>query len=530
MSLEKRILFGVGAGWLSRLINIVFGLLLTRVLFAHLVAGELGVWYLLGQTGAVLGLMDFGLTPTLGRRVAFIKGKSKSPLNGKCDPESLPELADLMATAGGAYRIVAIVGFFICLFAGGYFLSEIRASGVPLQTIWIGWTIMCLSNATAAWANKWNCLLMGLGYVGWDSVLVSIVSVASYLGQMVVLYCGGGIISLAIVATIGAFFTRSVAVWFIRRREPEIARQKGRFRREILLSMAKPALLYWLSALGGFMIYRTGQYFIAHFQGSAELPNYQAALQLVLNLSAVGGAFATVSAVFVSQLWQAGELPRVHSLVRRNMFTCEIIMMSGAAFLMFAGEDLLTLWLGPNHFVGYKVLLAFSVTYVLETHHFVLSNASRATEDEVYAPWAIASGVLNICFTLLLIGRYGLLGVAMATMFAQLLTYNWYGSWRGLRRLKMSIRDHFKKVVLPLVLFFACSLGVAWLMRWSTSAIPYRIVRVSAVAAGTGLLAAVAGYFLVLSPHHRMRLLGRTLPAPVPIMPDAVEEEAHAGL
>src|ERR1043165_4032693 len=96
MPFGSRILFGGVAAWFGRGISILLSLVLMPMLFRHLPKEELGVWLLLGQSWAAMGILDLGFAVTLTRRIALAKGKSGSDPNGALTPESLSEIADLV--------------------------------------------------------------------------------------------------------------------------------------------------------------------------------------------------------------------------------------------------------------------------------------------------------------------------------------------------------------------------------------------------------------------------------------------------
>ena len=56
---------------MSRVLTISLNLLLMPVLFNHFPSDKLGTWLLLGQVGAIVCFLDFGITNVLTRRVAF---------------------------------------------------------------------------------------------------------------------------------------------------------------------------------------------------------------------------------------------------------------------------------------------------------------------------------------------------------------------------------------------------------------------------------------------------------------------------
>ena len=103
MSVNRRIAFGAAASWFSRGVTIMLGLVLMPVLFRHLPKEELGVWLLLGQSWAALGILDLGFGVTFTRRIAFAKGKSGGDSNSPLTEESTREIADLVATGRRAF-------------------------------------------------------------------------------------------------------------------------------------------------------------------------------------------------------------------------------------------------------------------------------------------------------------------------------------------------------------------------------------------------------------------------------------------
>jgi O-antigen/teichoic acid export membrane protein len=217
--------------------------------------------------------------------------------------------------------------------------------------------------------------------------------------------------------------------------------------------------------------------------------------------------------VFVSQLWQGGHLEQVHHIVRRSVRFALIVMACGIACLLAVGRELMDVWLGPGHFVGYAVLGVFCLMLFLEAQHTAVAAASRSTEDEVFVWWAMGAGALNLVLTWWLIKPFGLLGVALGTMIAQMVTNNWYAVYRGLSRLRLSASSYLRSVVAPVALVFAaailCALGVK-------AALGAQASQAWLLAAGilvTGTVCCIALLLLVADAKQRGVLLRRAFPA-----------------
>ncbi len=244
-------------------------------------------------------------------------------------------------------------------------------------------------------------------------------------------------------------------------------------------------------------------------RGTGAVPAYRAAFVLIHNLTVVATILGVTSTVFISHLWQAGEIVSVHRIVARNVRLGWLTMLTGGACLLMIGRQLFELWLGPGNFIGFAVIGAFLVTETLETQSYIIASSSRATEDEAFAVSAMAGGGLKLALSWLFARKFGLVGIAMGTVVALLLTNHWYMVYRGLRRLKISLREYVKTILLPCGLTFPVILGVLWSIHSLCHGKP-PIIQIASVSLTALILFGGAVWLLVLEPGQRERV-GRSM-------------------
>ena len=250
----------------------------------------------------------------------------------------------------------------------------------------------------------------------------------------------------------------------------------------------------------------TDQFFIASLNGAAQIPAYRAAYLVLYNLNMMSVTVAGASAVFVSHLWQAGQIQEVHRVVLRNLRLGLGIMAGGGACVLVLGHYLFDVWLGRGNFIGHPILIIFFLLLFLEAHCFIITVGSRATEDEAFAFWALGAGLLKLTLSFLLGLRFGLLGIAASTLLAELATNHWYMVYRGLNRLQIRLRDHFVKVLLPVAgLFIVVAAAVSLPVRFNIFSSEWGVVLTSGGIAGV----IVAGFMwlFVLEDNQRQRVI-----------------------
>ena len=244
----------------------------------------------------------------------------------------------------------------------------------------------------------------------------------------------------------------------------------------------------------------TDQFFIAGMQGAREIPAYRAAYSIFINFQMLAVAFGAISGVFIAQLWKAGEVARVQRLVVKNLRLGLSIMIAGGACVLGLGQHLFNLWIGHGNYIGPRIAGTFFVLLVLDTQATIIATSSRATEDEAFVICTGAAAVLNVILTLILGARYGLFGIALATLLAQGATSYWFMCYRGLRRLRMSLRIHLREVVAPVVLLLLVTLVTVRSLASLLSAQPDWIIVAAAVLAQARCCAAAFGCWCSILP------------------------------
>lgn len=467
MSASKRIAFGVTVSWLSRAITILANLFLIPILFRYMGKETLGLWFLLGNSQAFLSLLGIGIAPTLTRQIALAKGRSGVDPDVELTKESKQNIGDLIVTGRIILQWLALGVFFVAWGSGYVLINQLELQQVSPWTVFYAWTLLCASYAIGIWVEYLNCLLIGTGHVGWNNVASTILTVLTILINILAVILGGGLVALAAISAATSLIQRFALLGFIRWHKPELLdiHHQGKWNTKLARSLIKPSLNCWLTTIGAFLILRTDQYFIAITSGTQQIPAYHAAYQLVSNLRVLAISLALSSAPFIGQMWQAGNLKRMHELVIKICRLALLLMGSGISFLLFSGEEVINLWLGEDSFIGYKILLTFCIMLTFEVQNACLITSARATGKEDYAISALAAGILNIILTIIFIRLFGLWGVSLATLLALMFTDNWYALYKTLSRLKFNYFDYLTKVIFVCFLFFCVNIFSIFLVR-----------------------------------------------------------------
>jgi O-antigen/teichoic acid export membrane protein len=508
VSATRRIALAVSAAWFSRAVSILSGIIQVPVLFRFMDGEEYGIWIILGNSQTYLALLGLGVVPTLTRHIALAKGISGADPNAALTPETEQHIADLVATGRYVLRGLAVLTFFAAIALGASFVLSINFARVEPSRILTAWLLLCMGYAIGVGVSYLDCWMAGVGFIGWNTLVATLVTAGTVALNIVAVVLGGGVITLACILVTSMLVQRFVLIMLLHWQVPNLFRAVGSWQPRYARNLLRPSLLAWLTVLGAYLVLQTDELFIAKFLGPDEIPQYRTAYQIVSNIHTLAISFALASAVFLSQAWRAGAHEQVRRQTLRYAQIGMALMAAGVGFTLTAGREFYELWTGQANFVGYAVVGVFCLLMTLETQHGILSLCARATEDERYAGVALIAGALKLAFTWWLVQWYGLLGVALGTVLAQMLSTNWYAVVRPMIRLQLDPREYVRRVVAFWALTLAASYLTCLLVTSGLrSGAGQRWMIVLGAAAGAGTCLAVALWISVLGPHHRNRIL-----------------------
>ena len=431
----------------------------------------------------------------------------QKPPGDKTSKQLSTEIIALVGLGRRVYNTLGTVSFCFTAGIGVWLIQGRELKDVTQSTVIISWLVLCFANAFVLRSGTWSCILQGTGYVGWDSFLTTVIQLLSIVAQIVIVLCSGGIIGLAIAAACFSLLQRGLFGYIVSRKRPDFNNIRSSWSLPLFKSIFAPATRAWLTGLGGALIFNSDQFFISSNFGVADVSAYRAANVVVHNFSIIAVTFALAGNVFISRLWAEGEIQQLHSIVKFSARLTIAIMVSAAWPLMFVGDSLFTVWLGKGNFVGYLILGIFLATEILEAHSYVLSTASRATEDEAFVISTLAAGFIKITGAFLLTNHFGLVGLAIATPLGLITTNSWYMVYRALHRLKICGRVYITDVIMPSV-GFAAFLGAAVLTTGALAKGADAEKYTLGVLCTSALASFAGAWIFVLTPSQRLSLYG----------------------
>jgi O-antigen/teichoic acid export membrane protein len=434
----RRITTGTVGGGILMATTIITAIIHYKLVIDLMPREQAGLWLLFWSLGSYLAFFDLGIGPTLSREISFLEANN----------DRMPEIEDLAATCLRIYLGLIALLLAVAVLAGWILMPSLKLETISTTDALIAWGIFAAGASLNLFGNLSFALLTGEGQVATER-LTRALGMLVWLGLSSYTLMGGyGLTGVALAWLVNAFIVRILAMAMVKLRLRGLSLSRGRWRYDVARRLASPSARWALMQLGALLILQTANVMIAWNLGTAAIPSYEAASRVIIAVSAIALLSNNASIPFYSRSFAADDIFGLRSLLYRNVHHSLMTMAAAIAVLAAFGPELFSTWLGQGNFVGYAVLIVMAVMMTLETHHVTHASVVMASGHIPFVRVAIYAGVLNLVFSMILVRNLGLLGIALGTMAAQILTNNWYAPYLNLRRLGIGIGSYLS-VMLP---------------------------------------------------------------------------------
>jgi len=526
----RTILKNVGSNSLGFVVNVAVGLALAPYIIHSLGIAVNGVWTLVVSFVGYYGLLDIGIRSAVGHYVATYHARRDLERVNR----TLSSALSMMLLVGVVAALLTVVAAFQ-LPRWYEALKSLRAASGSGSIDLAGVDAISLRSVI---------LVMGFGFalnfpmVLYSTVIYSVQRIglqnAIGIGQILVravatvwvLHAGFGIVGLAVVVVgtnLLGWIAAAIAAYRVLPGLSFSLRLAGRDSRRELLSYGS---FNFLVNVGDTVLLYTSSFVIMGALHDEVAVTYYSvpANQLVPYFMSIVQAITWVFTPYFTGRWATGAIEEVRRLLDTGSRGVLILAALIAGGLWFLGRDFITIWLGEKFFAsGHEAYFEASVkSLAILTGATLLRAAQSCGRQALFAMrevrylglLTLAEAVANVTLSILLVRRFGLPGIAAATLIPVLVTQGFIQPRHLLRELECDVRSFafgLLRASLPIVATMAL---VDWLLGEHLPAHtwPTFLVRATLLAAP----ALVVGLFCGTSSDERRVVWRRVFPRSEP--------------
>jgi len=439
----------------SLVVSVIVSLFITPFVILSLGDSDYGLWILIGSIGGYCGLLDLGISGSVTRYV------SKYIALGKSD--------DVCSTVNTCLFLYLFIAVFVLLLAVllGYFVHVFVT--VTPDKVNIVYSVIVLIGASLAISfpfRVFNGLLQSLLRFDITSILDIVINLLRTLLVVVVLTLGYSLIALAFVMLVVSIIQLCVTAGFAFKEYPQL-KLRWRFveKRKIKL-IFNYSIYKFITGVGDLLRFNIDTLVIGALISVAAITPYAIATRLIGFLARFVGQIFAVTTPMYSSYEARDEEGSIQKLFIKSSFYSALLTFFTTTMLAIYGHAFITLWVGVEYAQkGYYVLVILAISFgVALSQNPSIVVAYGVEKHRFLSILTVVEGVANLALSLMLVGRFGLVGVALGTAIPMVLFKGVVQPIYICRVVKLPVLNYMKacflKPLLAIAVFIALHLVV----------------------------------------------------------------------
>jgi O-antigen/teichoic acid export membrane protein len=420
--------------------NVLFaalGMILTPFLLKNLDDSSYGVWILLGNVLSYINLFDFGITGTSNTLIARVQNKDVK------FQELVSNIFVLQLIISG---LILFFGILLSDYFSGFFnLSHIN----NIQLIFITTVV---SFAISFPLRVFSSTLIGLQLIHHNALIDFFSFLFTFSIQILLVKQNFGLISLPIGIIISKVFTFIFYYLYVSNTVKEFKINYKSISFQGLISILNVSKYWFIGSISALLIYSSDNILIGKLMGAQYIAAYTISIRL---FEFIKERIYSINAAILpgfAQLYSEGNLNKISDVylnMQKLIFSISIFVFQ---FVFFINEFFVDFWVGKQYYIGNLNNFFFSIylfcTLIFHSSSVVISSTLKVKNTSLLR---LLEAIINLVFSIILVQKFGYIGLIISTCAALILTNFWYSPYKVLKMLSIPFKYFFEKVIQPLL-------------------------------------------------------------------------------
>lgn len=444
MSRSKKALNGFAADIFGQIISQILSFIAIPIYLIYLSNVSYGYWLTIGSIIMWISLSDFGIGMALSRLLINVQST-------KTNQNLIEERNKLITTALVIFTICALIFFSVGLCLYPFCVNWFKVSVSEIHIFRNTYFICITAGALSLPSSLFPGILESNQKLALNRNLSTISAISNVLVSVLLIYWLQNISALAYALLFSVLIKALISYGFI------IKTISINFKLYFFDSKYAKQLLssggyFQISRIANTVATNSDNLFISSYISSGVVPMYSFTTKMA-QLFGITLASKIPNVLFagMSEIIDLQQLEKLKTIFNLLLKILTRLALLTAAYAYFFNNDFVNLWVGKQNYAGYGVNLV--VCYWIIYEFIVRGTSSLAYAFGDFKGYAFASIfeiIGNIVLSIILIQKYGLLGVALATAISRTFTTGIYLVWYFNSKQLLSIK--LLKIVMKVIL------------------------------------------------------------------------------
>jgi len=264
-----------------------------------------------------------------------------------------------------------------------------------------------------------------------------------------VLSNGFDLLAMGVVSLVGNSLTTLLLVVFMRKIEPQVEITTRHANKASVASVFDYSKFTFLTMLGMQLIYYSDAFVVGYFLSAAAITIYT----IPWSLNEYSNRLIIAVAQTFVPVFSEQEATRDQAIYGTYITgTKAVLLLSNLLCIgvLTLGDEFVGIWMGPRYAVECSAILAimFFTLLIKSPQHLSYSILLGTANHQKFSVYNMGFSIANLVLSIVLVQKFGLIGVAAATAITQILFYAVVTPYITSKTIKFSLLDYVKRTYL----------------------------------------------------------------------------------
>ena len=425
------------------IIQIIIAFILSPFLVHTLGDAKYGIWTIAVAFTGYMNLLDFGLTSAVTKYVSqYSSIKDNKNVNA------------IVSTSFALFFVMGVIIVLVSPLMADFIVKIVNIDDSLVDVVHLLIIIVSFDIAIFVISGLFKGIFGGFQHYS----IINITQIISALYKALMFYYflsqGHDLIAMGLISISANIMAMVIFYSLLKKNYPQVSIEF-----KVVNKLSASKILHYskytfIAMMANQLIYYSDAFVIGYFMSAAAVTYYSIPWTLAEYTKKVSMAISQTYTPATSETHAIGGLENIKPLYLSGTKYMIIISNLLSIGMIVFGGAFIALWMGEKYKeLCETVLIILFVNQIFQgPQQISYSILQGLAKQKYYSYISMGVSIVNLILSILLVQKWGIVGVALGAAIPQILFHGLYVPWSTLKTINLSVREYIKETYIPSII------------------------------------------------------------------------------
>ncbi len=423
--------------------QIIIAFILSPFLVHTLGDTKYGIWTIAVAFTGYMNLLDLGLTSAVNKYVSkYYSLKDNQNVNA------------IVSTSFALFFLMGVIIVLVSPYMADFIVKIVNIDASLTSVVHLLIIIVSFDIAIFVISGLFKGIFGGFQHYS----VINFTQVVSALYKAVMFYYflsqGHDLIAMGLISISANIMTIIIFYYLLKKNYPQVSIEFSMVNKSSASKILNYSKYTFIAMMANQLIYYSDAFVIGYFMSAAAVTYYSIPWTLTEYTKKISMAISQTYTPAISAIDAKGDLENIKTLYLSGTKYMIIISNLLSIGMIVFGGAFIALWMGEKYKeLCETVLIILFINQIVQgpqqISYSILQGLAR---QKYYSYISMGVSIINLLLSIVLVQKWGIVGVALGAAIPQILFHGLYVPWSTLKTINLPIKEYINKTYIPSII------------------------------------------------------------------------------